>query len=509
MSDLRTRVSHRIPASAGLVLATFVALSGVEPSLAAGQQPQRVARQDSAIELATDLDAALERARATDTPIVLVYSAVWCPVCRKLMNTTLLERSVQAFAGAFIWVEIDVDRNVSQAREWGVDATPTVFLLGSDGLARRAIIGDVSAQELADRLDSFLAELSTSQTDGPPVAQVFRHTALTATPRGYRGRSVCFSHVGYGPLTIRSQSPFQSLRLGIIPRTPSTLGRGQHQIRFHATWANTWANDDDTFNPDSGDLGLYLLDFESLDLNLAYDYGISDTVQVGAEYEQRWLFGGLMDGLIEGFHDLFGLGQAGRDRFPRNQTNILIDPQTGQPPVSLLEGTAAGTIARSLLITLQHNLTCGTATWPALSWSATLRSSLGDPLELEGDLIDVALSASASRRFGSFYLYLTLGYAWYGSDAVAGLELESSQASALIAGEWRFKPSMSLILQYLGTDGVATDLGVFSEVSHEVVLGWKWEARPNGVLEVGVMENIIEFDNSPDFGVHAGWTQRF
>jgi hypothetical protein len=26
---------------------------------------------------------------------------------------------------------------------------------------------------------------------------------------------------------------------------------------------------------------------------------------------------------------------------------------------------------------------------------------------------------------------------------------------------------------------------------------------------VGLIENIIEFDNSPDFGIHLGWTQRF
>ena len=106
-------------------------------------------------------------------------------------------------------------------------------------------------------------------------------------------------------------------------------------------------------------------------------------------------------------------------------------------------------------------------------------------------------------------IYLTLGYAWYGSDAVYGLELETTQATVLAAGEWRFKPRMSLVMQLLGTQGVATDLGVFSETSNEIVLGWKWEVRQAGVLEIGLLENIIEFDNSPDFGVHAAWTQRF
>jgi hypothetical protein len=68
---------------------------------------------------------------------------------------------------------------------------------------------------------------------------------------------------------------------------------------------------------------------------------------------------------------------------------------------------------------------------------------------------------------------------------------------------------MSFTLQYLGTQGVGKDLGVFSETSNEVVFGWKWEVRQAGVLEIGLLENIVVFDNSPDLGVHVGFTQRF
>jgi hypothetical protein len=64
-------------------------------------------------------------------------------------------------------------------------------------------------------------------------------------------------------------------------------------------------------------------------------------------------------------------------------------------------------------------------------------------------------------------------------------------------------------MQVLSTRGIAKDLGVFSEPSNEVILGWKWEARQAGVLEIGRLENIIEIDNGPDFGIHAPWTQRF
>jgi len=41
------------------------------------------------------------------------------------------------------------------------------------------------------------------------------------------------------------------------------------------------------------------------------------------------------------------------------------------------------------------------------------------------------------------------------------------------------------------------------------MLGWKWEVKTKVVLEFALIENIIVFDNSPDFGIHAGITSRF
>ncbi len=40
-------------------------------------------------------------------------------------------------------------------------------------------------------------------------------------------------------------------------------------------------------------------------------------------------------------------------------------------------------------------------------------------------------------------------------------------------------------------------------------MGYKWELRQKGILEIGAIENIGSFDNSPDFGIHVGFSQRF
>ena len=489
-----------------VLLLGILSLTAASSHVAA--QTDGVRAADRTLPFVTDLEAALETARTESRPVFLAFGAAWCPVCRQMEERTLLEPPVHAFADDFVWVKVDIDRRVSLAREWQVHATPTIFLLGPGGDIRRKIVGGVDAEILAGALEDVLEGAGGAAAPAErPVIQVRRSTTLTETPAGFRGRSICFSNVGYGPLAIRSQSPFQGLRLSIPPRTPSTLAGGEHQVRVATTWTNLWAVDEGAFDPAGGELGSYVFDTESLDVNLSYSYGISDTFEAELAYEQRWRFGGVMDGFIEGFHDLFGLGQAGRDQWPRDRSFIFIDPGDGGPPL-VRDENADKIIAQSLLATFQHNVSCGGENHPALSWSATVRSGIGGE-DLQGGDFDVSVSAAASQRLGNFYVYLTLGYAWFGSDAIDGLELEDSQFSILAAGEWRFAPRMSLVLQYLGSEGVTVGLDPFSEFSHEVVVGWKWELGQAGVLEIGLLENIVTFDNSPDFGVHAAFTQRF
>jgi len=464
-------------------------------------------RRQSAIRFSHDLEQTVDEAAHEGLPVIAVFGAVWCPSCRRFEESTLPSPQVQALAGRFLWAEIDVDRQLSLARAYQVDATPTILILGTDGGVRRRLVGfrspDVFEQELQALLESREGPESGPQ---PPAGSHHPRTDLTFSPRGYRGRSICFSHVGYGPLEIASQSPFQSLRLSLAPRTPSTLARGQVEIRAAGTWANTWAYDEEAFGP-AGDDGSYLLDYESLDADLSVAYGLSDTFLVELEFQDRSRFGGAMDGLIQGFHDLFGIDQSGRDEVPRDQFQILLDRGAGVESVDL-GAESTGTFSRNLLLTVQHNITCGTNHLPALSWSLTGRWEL-ESADLEGSGPDVGLSLAAARRFGRFYGYLTLGYAFYGQDSFRGvIDLRDRQFSVLTAFEWRFKPRRSLIFQWLASEAVTDDLGPFSASSHEITLGFKAEVRDRGVLELGLIENTLTADNSPDFGVHLGFSQR-
>ena len=457
------------------------------------------AAQD-AIAWREDLAEAQAEAAKEHRPLVVIFVAGWCSACALFERDTLPSPLITARADRFVWVRLDVERNVSLVRANEVRATPRIDLRGYDGATRVRISGALPAKQFREQLDLFL-----SATEGK-VASVVRdvdgssYTPLSETPGGFRGASICYSNVGYGPLRLGSQSPFQSLRYGIDPRTPSTLAQGQWEAHVTETWSNTFV-----YEPDKA----LLLDFETLDTRFSLAYGVLDELELELEFENRTGIGGIMDRFINAFHRTFGLTDAGRHNFPRNQFQIQISDNQGKPALALDNGDA-GSFSNALLLTVQHNLTCGTEYMPAFAYALTLRADLDNGPGLSGKMpVEPQISITGSKSVWELYFYASLAFGYFGTEHIGGIDLRHTQWSGLVATEWRFASSMSLVLQYLWSEGVAKDLGDFSQPSNEITLGWKWELAERTVFELGLIENIINFNNTPDFGIHAGLTVRF
>lgn len=306
----------------------------------------------------------------------------------------------------------------------------------------------------------------------------------------------CSANVGYGPINLRGQSPFQMLHLSLTPSAPSTLSASNWEGQILMTWMNRWAVSE----------GQYFIDNETLRTALRLKYGLTERLQIGIEVPVLWRGGGIMDGTIDWFHKTFGLDRARRDEFPKNRFHVEFHPKDGSTFVL----NDAGVGLQDMVVSSQATLTCGGILWPAvaLGLSASLPTGQEEKLFGSGG-VDLNLSLLLAKRISNFYLYLNGGYTRFGTEEIGGVALKENQWTIFSGIEYRLWRKTSLILQNLISSAVAQDFFEFSKYTDEITWGIKSEVSSGWVLEFSLVENIINFQNSPDFGLHSAISVRF
>lgn len=298
----------------------------------------------------------------------------------------------------------------------------------------------------------------------------------------------------FGPLQMQTLSPFSSFRPGFAPRAASSLPPGGIEFRQSDTWADVWAlNEHD-----------WRIDYEAVRSNISLAYGLSDYALLELDVQSIDRLPGRLDRLIVSFHETVGAEQRHRDEYPRGDLHFEIEDGPGV----FLSEEELRTPSQAMTLTLE----CRTGTLAAersvLSGFVSLRRGFGGVIGQEGPA-DLAVGASWARRFGDFTAYAAMSFAWYGDEELASLELRSTQWAGLGAVEWKCSNRVSIVFQYLLTEGVLERPRPFARPSSEVALGLKYLLKPGVLLEIAAVENLIIPDNSPDFGVHGGLTVRW
>ena len=302
----------------------------------------------------------------------------------------------------------------------------------------------------------------------------------------------------FGPLHLRGQSPFQLLRLSLIPVGADRVEQGRWLLNATATWTNRWAWKE----------GQYLIDAEIWRIAVSATYGVTDWMQLRLEIPFCIRGGGALDGLIMGFHDTFGYSQAGRDQFPKNQFHVVFWRKDGTK--FELDSSHAGAGLEDIVLSSTFRLTQGGKWAPQTCLTVHLKMPTGDEEELFGSgSLDGGLALCFAKRIWKLYGYLGVQYTRFGGDEVAGIPMRQDQASVLTALEVPLSNRYSILAQYLFNTGSAEDFYEFSESTHEVTLGAKGEVFRNTVFEFGLTENLLHYDNSADLGIHFGVSRKF
>lgn len=304
-------------------------------------------------------------------------------------------------------------------------------------------------------------------------------------------------NIGYGVFHYSSLAPLPSLRSGFVTRFPSSLPENAFELRVSETWVRNFTVTDATE-----------MDFDLARSNIAFSWGVSETLRLDLEIESGQRTGSRLDGFILGFHQLFGLSFGGRDHFARNDNRIEIQPPDGSPRI-VVDRSDPQPYEQAALLTLQHTATFGDEDWPAASWSVSLRKNLDSGDLRGGGPLDLSASAGLVKEVESLHFYLGANVQWFGRESFFGLKLRTLQWSATIGIEWALLEDFSLIAQWVETSGAVDGLAELSRPSHEVVAGFKWQAFTRVLIDFALIENVINFDNGPDFGVHLGLTFRW
>ncbi len=301
---------------------------------------------------------------------------------------------------------------------------------------------------------------------------------------------------GFGPIMIRSESPAQSLRLTPMPRDPNLLCAGEHELRVMYNVVSIWARQLEE--------PTYLLDFQMADTRVALTGGINDEWAYDLSYNDRRMVKVGLDEITFAFHGLFGIDNAGHDQVPHDDIHISV-PSYG------VDVTDKNTplYSRSFELTLSRRLSQHHGGMPTAAASITVRKSLNSASPFENGEIDRGVELHLAWPSRENFLYANFAYTWFGAENFLNIPMRNEQFVGMLAYEWRIRPERSFITQYMYSQGVVRGLPGLTDPSHEVYFGYKWRTHSGTSVELGLIENIIRDDNSPDFGFAFGLVHPF
>ncbi|MCD6249116.1 MAG: DUF3187 family protein [candidate division Zixibacteria bacterium] len=302
----------------------------------------------------------------------------------------------------------------------------------------------------------------------------------------------------FGFIETRSQSPVQQLRCGPIHHVPWVIPADTYTLSIRHNWKNMWLYRHD----------ICRIDAEVHEVITRLRIGLGRGLEIEGELPVRYVSGGIMDGLIEGFHDSFNIDNAGRDDFPRDDFAFNIRNGSGDDGWSHSGAEQTGWNLGNATLALSFDVGTIASIKPRLIMTLGLKFPTGTRTEFFGNQsMDITLSMSGGINVGSLHWYASSAVSYYGDKKMIGIKLRQWRISNLVGLEYKGeKSNHAWTAQILHENGVAHNYDVFSDATYEVMFGYQCRLFPRVLMEFSILENVFIFDNSPDFGFHTALT---
>ena len=298
------------------------------------------------------------------------------------------------------------------------------------------------------------------------------------------------------PFVTSNRNPFVQVYGLPAAQSAQLTASGQAAIGLQIDIANNFTDND------KGGESIFI-DGETHRANIQFRYGLSDTIELGLDVPYLSHDSGGLDSVIEDWHDLWGLPDGDRPKFPRDQFQFSYQ-KNGE---TLSSVTQSNNGIGDVSLSMAYQLAASTTRQWALRGAIKLPT--GDAEDLHGsESTDVSLGVNVSDQglLGNYNISLhgSAGVLWMESGEV----LDQLREDWVIYGSstlsWQANDVVSLKLQLDAHsafyDSALTELG---EDSVQLIMGGGIRLSEKWLLDLAISEDIA-VDTAPDVVFHIG-----
>ena len=319
-----------------------------------------------------------------------------------------------------------------------------------------------------------------------------------------------------GPFMQRDQFPVRMLFLGLRPEAGDLLPRRSARWTVRLDYANTYASTfpvgdtliaDDYYRAAPPDEYRLFVDTESLRVSVDLDWRIASRMQIGMTLPFLKHGGGFLDGVVEGFHGMFNLSNGGREWSPRNDYGVFV-VRNRRFWIRSVESAAfrPGDFVVRMKTPLNWD---GRDVDLALAGAVKLPTGSLETLTGSGGWdIQAALFATwrPRRPKRDMIFHANLAHSRLGRPTLGeGFPLRSI-TTLVLAFEYRTTGRLAALVQTQTNIGPfpGSRLGPLNRTAIEATAGVRYAMSESLSLDIGLTENLSQYQNTPDVGIHAG-----
>jgi hypothetical protein len=294
----------------------------------------------------------------------------------------------------------------------------------------------------------------------------------------------------YGPLQVYAQSPMQSINLSPLLRSGFSLPQGQKEWYITANAASIWSESDEL-----------LADYYQNAIRSGLKWQITDDLLFDANYTWQFSSDNHLDSLTMWFHDAAGFDQNGRNQQAKHQNQIRsekyaidIDNFSGET----LNNALSAYLGYQLLQNEHHGISVG----------GTLYYKYVDSGPFADDSFQQSVQINYGFHNGNHHVNSTLGVSFlHNKDPLSQKAYESHYLMLGLGYEYR-TGRHGWLAEYHRYDGMVSWDENFSEASNEALLGYRYYFN-RSALEITMIENFLNMDNTADIAYTLGYRHKF